>query len=48
MALTTITIQRLNLDTASIMERRSRKIAYKEPWFISLATEAKPSGEQGQ
>ena len=37
MALTTIAINRLGLDTAAIMERRQRKIAYKEPWFASLA-----------
>lgn len=37
MALTTIAMQRLNLDVAAIMERRRRKIAYKAPWFDALA-----------
>lgn len=37
MAMTTIAIQRLGLDTQDIMERRLRKIAYKNPWFDALA-----------
>jgi len=37
LALTTITIERLGLNIDDIISRRQRKIAYKEPWFISLA-----------
>lgn len=40
MALTTIAIQRLGLDTEAIMERRRRKIKYKEPWFVSLKADS--------
>lgn len=36
MALTTLVIQRLNLDTSSIIQRRRKKIGYKEPWFDFL------------
>lgn len=36
MAMTTITMRRFSLDTRAIMDRRDRKIAYKEPWFDAL------------
>lgn len=37
MAMTTIAINRFGLDTTAIMDRRRRKIAYKEPWFDALS-----------
>lgn len=36
MALTTLAIQRLDLNLSAIMERRARKIGYKAPWFVNL------------
>ena len=39
LALAGTAIRRLGLDEATISERRHRKTAYKEPWFVSLADE---------
>ena len=36
MAMTTIAIQRFNLNAEEIMIRRRKKIDYKEPWFDAL------------
>lgn len=37
MALQILAVHRLGLDQTAILERRDRKIGYKEPWFDSLA-----------
>jgi hypothetical protein len=36
LAMTELAIKRLGLNAQSIMERRDRKMAYKEPWFDYL------------